>query len=87
MILKGSQRGGGQQLAAHLLRADENKHVGVHEIRGFMADDVHGAFVEAHALSKGTKAGQYLFSLSLNPPPGVSPRRYRCEAPWPQQWK
>jgi hypothetical protein len=69
MILKASQRAGGQQLAAHLLRADENEHVEVHELRGFVADDLHGAFQEAYAASKGTRAKQFLFSLSLNPPP------------------
>jgi hypothetical protein len=69
MILKASQRAGGRQLAAHLLRADENEHVEVHELRGFMADDLHGAFQEAYAASKATRAKQFLFSLSLNPPP------------------
>jgi len=69
MILKGSQRAGGRQLAAHLLRADENEHVEVHEIRGFMADDLRGAYQEAYAASKATRAKQFLFSLSLNPPP------------------
>ncbi|GMU68265.1 MAG: hypothetical protein AMXMBFR37_05980 [Steroidobacteraceae bacterium] len=69
MILKASQRGGGRQLAVHLMRADENEHVEVHEIRGFMADDLRGAFQEIHAASKGTRAKQPLFSLSLNPPP------------------
>lgn len=68
MILKGSQRAGGRQLAAHLLRTDENEHVEVHELRGFMADDLHGAFLEAYAASKGTRAKQPFFSLSLNPP-------------------
>jgi len=69
MILKGSQRAGGGQLAAHLLRGDENEHVEVHELRGFMGDDLHSAFQEVQAVSKGTRAKQYLFSLSLNPPP------------------
>ncbi|MEO1149925.1 MAG: relaxase [Pseudomonadota bacterium] len=69
MILKASQRGGGQNLAAHLLRRDDNEHVEIHDIRGFVADDLHGAFKEAHAISKGTKCKQYLFSMSLNPPP------------------
>src|SRR5690606_32007004 len=68
LILKGSQRAGGRQLAAHLLRTDENEHVEVHELRGFMADDLHGAFQEAYAASKGTRAKQPFFSLSLNPP-------------------
>ncbi|UES36715.1 relaxase/mobilization nuclease domain-containing protein [Roseibium aggregatum] len=68
MILKASQRGGGAQLAHHLLRTDENDHVQIHEIRGFVASDLHGAFKEAHAISRGTRCRQFLFSLSLSPP-------------------
>lgn len=68
MILKGSQRGGGADLAAHLLRTDDNEHVRIHELRGFAADDLPGAFKEADAISRGTKCRQYLFSLSLSPP-------------------
>ena len=68
MILKGSQRGGGQNLAAHLMRTDENEHVEVHELRGFAADDLPGAFKEAQAVSRATRCRQFLFSLSLNPP-------------------
>lgn len=33
MILKASQRGGGQDLAAHLMRLDDNEHVKLHELR------------------------------------------------------
>lgn len=69
MILKGSQRGGASQLAAHLLNARDNEHVEVHELRGFSADDLRGAFQEIDATSRGTRAKQPLFSLSLNPPP------------------
>lgn len=68
MILKASQRGGGQDLAVHLMRVDENDHVRLHELRGFAANNLKGAFKEAHAVSLGTKCRQYLFSLSLNPP-------------------
>ncbi|WP_431284508.1 relaxase/mobilization nuclease domain-containing protein [Humitalea sp. 24SJ18S-53] len=68
MILKGSQRSGGADLAAHLLRTDDNEHVRVHELRGFVADNLSGAFKEAEAISRGTKCRQYLFSLSLSPP-------------------
>ncbi len=68
MILKASQRGGGKQLGQHLTRTDDNEHVEVHEIRGFVSDDVVGAFKEAYAVSKGTKCKQFLFSVSLNPP-------------------
>jgi hypothetical protein len=69
MILKGSQRAGGRQLAAHLLKTTENEHVEVHELRGFMANDLHSAFNEIYAVSKGTRAQQPFFSLSLSPPP------------------
>lgn len=69
MILKASQRGGSKQLALHLLRRDENEHVEVHDVRGFVSEDLVGAFQEAYAISKGTKCKQFLFSVSLNPPP------------------
>jgi len=68
MILKASQRGGGQNLAAHLMRADDNEHISLHQLRGFASDDLRGAFKEAEAISQGTKCKQYLFSLSLSPP-------------------
>ena len=47
MILKGSQRAGGSQLALHLLKTDENEHVEVHEVSGFMSDTPMEAFNEA----------------------------------------
>ena len=68
MILKGSQRSGGSQLALHLLKTDENEHVEVHEVSGFMSDTPMEAFNEAYAISRGTKCKQFLFSLSLSPP-------------------
>lgn len=68
MILKGSQRSGGQQLGHHLLKTEENEHVELHEIRGFVSDSVLGAMKEAQASSQGTRCKQYLFSLSLSPP-------------------
>ena len=68
MILKASQRGGGQDLAAHLMKLDDNEHVKLHELRGFASDDLRGAFKESEAISRGTKCRQYLFSLSVSPP-------------------
>jgi hypothetical protein len=68
VILKGSQRGGAGQLAAHLLKLEENEHVDVHELRGFAAEDLKAAFHEAYGMSRGTRCKQFLFSLSLNPP-------------------
>lgn len=71
MILKASQRSGARQLGAHLLKTEENEHVEVHEVSGFVSEDVPGAMKEADALSRGTKCSQHLFSVSLNPPPGA----------------
>lgn len=68
MILKGNERGNGKQLALHLLNEHDNEHVEVHEVRGFVSEDVTGAFKESYAISKGTKCRNHLFSLSLNPP-------------------
>ncbi len=67
MILVGNQRGSGRDLALHLMK-EENDHVMIHEVRGFSAPDLTGAFNEAYAVSKGSRCRQYLFSLSLNPP-------------------
>jgi len=71
MILKASQRGGGSDLAVHLLKP-ENEHVEVHEVRGFCSETVLGAFKEAQAIARGTRCQQYLFSLSLSPPETAS---------------
>jgi hypothetical protein len=68
MILKASQRGGGQDLAVHLMRTDDNEHIRLHELRGFASDNLKDAFREVDAVSRGTKCRQYLFSLSLSPP-------------------
>ncbi|MCL4677158.1 MAG: relaxase [Alphaproteobacteria bacterium] len=68
MILKGNQRGGGRQMAAHLLNGMQNEHVTVHQVRGFLANTVKGALEEAYALARGTQCQKYLYSLSLNPP-------------------
>lgn len=67
MILKAKERGNGKQLGLYLLR-DKNEHVEVHELRGFMADDLTAALQEIDAISKGTRAVNYLFSVTLNPP-------------------
>lgn len=68
MIMVASQRSGASQLAAHLMNIQDNDHVTVEELRGFVADDLRGALNEAHAISKATRCKQFLFSLSLNPP-------------------
>ncbi|MFA6965265.1 relaxase/mobilization nuclease domain-containing protein [Bosea sp. (in: a-proteobacteria)] len=50
------------------MNARDNDHITVHELRGFVGSDLQEAFNEAHALSRGTKCRQFLFSLSLSPP-------------------
>ncbi len=68
MILVGNQRGGARDLAAHLMK-DENEHISVHELRGFASEDLRAALQEVEAVSRGTRCRQHLFSMSLNPPP------------------
>lgn len=68
MILKASQRGGGRQLALHLLNTRDNDHVEVASVDGCIATDVAGAFAEMYAVSRATRCRQYLFSVSLSPP-------------------
>jgi hypothetical protein len=67
MILKGNQRGGGQQMAAHLMNSFDNERVEIADLRGSVADDLSGAFAEWAAEARGTKCQKYLYSLSLNP--------------------
>lgn len=80
MILDGNKRGSMMEMARHLLNGDENDHVEVHEVRGFMADDVMGAMKEVEAVCRGTKARQGLFSVSLSPPPNENVRTEVFEA-------
>ena len=67
MIPKGNQRAGGQQLATHLLNAYDNDSVEIADMRGAIAQDLHGAFAEWYAEAKATKCIKYLYSLSINP--------------------
>ena len=67
MILKGNQRAGGQQLAAHLQNSFDNERVEIADVRGSVAQDLSGAFAEWAAEARGTKCTKFLYSLSLNP--------------------
>lgn len=67
MILVGNQRGGARNLALHLMK-QENERVEIYDLRGFVAQDLQGAFRESEAISRATKCRQHLYSLSLNPP-------------------
>ena len=76
MILKGNQRAYGQDLATHLLNAAENEKIELAELRGTIATDLHGAFAEIEAISKGTRARQPFYSLSINPAAPLSREQY-----------
>ena len=69
MIPKASQRGGGQQLATHLLNSVDNERAEVLDMRGAVARDLHGAFAEWEAAASATNCRKYLYSLSINPDP------------------
>lgn len=56
----------------HLMNTQDNDHVSVHQLRGFLGTNLVEAFNEAYALSRGTKCTRYLFSLSLSPPSSAS---------------
>ena len=71
MILKAKERGDGGQLARYLLAMRDNEHVELHEVSGFVSDDLLEAFNEADAIARGTRCKNYLFSMSLNPPEGA----------------
>lgn len=73
MIAKANQRAGSRQLATHLLNAYDNERVEIANVRGAVAQDLHGAFSEWRAISKGTQCKKYLYSMSLNPDPGQGP--------------
>lgn len=68
MIIKAKERGDGAKLARYLLTMRENDHVEMHDVRGFISDDLLGAFREADAIAAGTRCTNHLFSISLNPP-------------------
>lgn len=57
MILKASQRGGAKQLGLHLMKTEENEHVEVHEVSGFVADDLMGAMKEAQGAGRRSLSG------------------------------
>ena len=71
MILKAKERGDGGQLARYLLAMRDNEHFELHEVTGFVSDDLLEAFTEADAIARGTRCKNYLFSMSLNPPEGA----------------
>jgi hypothetical protein len=66
--MKGNQRGGGQQLASHLMNSFDNERVEVVEVSGSVAQDLSGAFAEWEAQASATKMERkFYYHLMLNP--------------------
>ncbi|MBE0613801.1 MAG: relaxase/mobilization nuclease domain-containing protein [Burkholderiales bacterium] len=76
MILKGSQRAGGADLAAHLLNEATNERIELAEVRGTVAGDLAGAFAEYEAVACGTRCKEPLYSLSINPSAPLTREEY-----------
>ena len=53
MILKGSQRGNGADLAIHLMNGFDNERIEIAEVYGTIAGDLYGAFAEFEAVAAG----------------------------------
>jgi hypothetical protein len=69
-----SQRGGGQDLATHLMNAYDNEVTELAHLRGAIAPDLHGAFKEWQVQAEDlTRCDKYLYSLSINPDPRQGP--------------
>jgi hypothetical protein len=67
VILKGNQRSGGDDLASHLMNLYDNEQMHLAQVRGTVAQDLHGALAEFEAMATGTRCKQPLYSLSINP--------------------
>lgn len=61
MIIKDSQRGRGKDFADHLTNDRDNDHVELHELRGFAAEDLHGAFLKPRPWPRAPNAGNRFF--------------------------
>lgn len=74
MIPFASQRGGGQDLATHLMNEYDNEMAELAQLRGAIAHDLHGAFKEWQVQAEDlTRCDKYLYSLSINPDPRQGP--------------
>lgn len=82
MILKASQRSGGQHLAAYLLQySPQNERIELYGLRGFVHEgDLAAALAEIEAQAQGTKCRKMFFAVSFNPPPTADASYEQFEA-------
>lgn len=76
MILKGNQRAGAADLATHLSNEYDNERIEIAQVRGTVADDLHGVFAEIEAIAAGTRCKEPLYSLAINPSAPLSREQY-----------
>ncbi|CAH1666213.1 Relaxase [Hyphomicrobiales bacterium] len=76
MILKGNQRAGGADLATHLSNEYDNERIEIAQVRGTVANDLHGALAEIEAVASGTRCKEPLYSLAINPAAPLSREQY-----------
>ena len=67
MIIKGRSRGRSSELAAHLLRTDQNERVELREVNGTVATDLLGALQEMEATAEGTRCRKPFYHASISP--------------------
>jgi Relaxase/Mobilisation nuclease domain len=67
VIINGRARGRSQQLAAHLLRRDQNEDIRLYELRGVTATDAAGALAEMEALTAAVHSKRPLYHASISP--------------------
>jgi hypothetical protein len=68
MIQRGRSVKGAAKIAAHLLNEEDNENVEVYEIRGTIANDLHGAMSEMEAAYLHSTKGELAFyGLVINP--------------------
>ena len=67
MIIKGQSRSRSRQLAAHLLRQDQNESIRLYEVRGTVASDVEGALAEMEARGAAVASKRPLYHASISP--------------------
>jgi hypothetical protein len=73
---KGNQRSGGDDLASHFMNIYDNDEMALAQVRGTVAQDLHGALAEFEATATGTRCQQPLYSLSINPSQPMSRDQY-----------
>jgi len=82
MIIKSSQRGSPKSLAKHL-ESDENEKVTIKELNGVYSNNIHDAFAEFQAISKGSKSKQPLYHVSISP----APTETMSDKGWAKAWE